>query len=252
MKSSRSLIKPLIAGNWKMNGGQEGLVQVKSLVRHLDKKKYTADIIICPPEVYIFQAVQISKGSKLLIGGQNCHAQQKGAHTGDTSAGMLNACGAKFVIVGHSERRQNHHETDTMVCAKAQAAHEAGLVPIICLGETLKERESGNTLRVVGIQLRKVLAKNFAHNIVIAYEPVWAIGTGLTPTLEQVAGVHAHIRKALMRHFGDAGTGIRILYGGSVNPRNAKELLAIENVNGALVGGASLRAADFIKIMASL
>lgn len=251
MSSSASKIRPLIAGNWKMNGGRAGLTQLKSLLCRLEKVKTAADIMICPPYLDIGPAVEITKGSQVAIGGQDCHPEPSGAHTGDVSAVMLKKYGAKTVIVGHSERRTHHKETNKLVKAKAQAALESGLSPIICIGETLKERKGGQTLRIVGAQLRGSLPDiDKPEKVVVAYEPVWAIGTGLTPTLGQVRQVHAHIRKALVRRYGPAGQKIRILYGGSVNPDNAAELLAVEHVNGALVGGASLKAADFIKIIA--
>ncbi|MGC6471781.1 MAG: triose-phosphate isomerase [Parvibaculales bacterium] len=243
-------VKPLIAGNWKMNGGRKGMTQLKSLVQRLTQVQVRADIMICPPSLDISAASEITKGSKVTIGGQDCHANPDGPHTGDISAAMLKQFGVKAVIVGHSERRRDYTETDKGIKAKAEAAVEAGLSPIVCIGETLQERKAGKTLRVVGAQLRGSLPDtDMPDKVVVAYEPVWAIGTGLTPTPDQVAQVHLHIRKALIRRYGAGGAAIRILYGGSVNPGNAAELLGIEHVNGALVGGASLKSADFIKII---
>ena len=194
-------------------------------------------------------------GAKFMSGGQDCHGAEKGAHTGDVSAEMLQDAGAKWVIVGHSERRAEvksggHGETSKKVRDKVLAAQKAGLRSIVCVGELLAERKSGDTLKVVGAQLRQSLPDTCsAADVVIAYEPVWAIGSGLTPSVEQIGAVHGHIRKAVTRHFGDAGAAMRILYGGSVNPSNAAELMAIANVDGALVGGASLKAADFSGII---
>jgi len=192
-----------------------------------------------------------AQGSAVIIGGQDCHAEPAGAHTGDISAEMLADAGAGAVIVGHSERRTEHHETDAVVRAKAQAAFRAGLTAIVCVGEQRSQREAGKTLDVVGTQLQGSLPDGpAAAKLVIAYEPVWAIGSGLTPTPTDVAEVHAFIRKRLAERFTAAGARIRILYGGSVKPSNAGELLTIADVNGALVGGASLKAADFLGIAA--
>lgn len=242
--------RQLIAGNWKMNGTNRDLTQLAQLARMVGKTKPTAELLICPPATLLQRAKSKLTGQKIRLGGQDCHAQVQGAQTGDVSAEMLKEAGASAVIVGHSERRRDYLETDKQVQAKGMAAHRARLTAIICIGETLKERKSGDTLKVVGRQLRASMPQTAtAKNTVIAYEPVWAIGTGLTPTPEQVAEVHAHIRKILVKKYGTAGQGMRILYGGSVSPANAAELLAIENVNGALVGGASLKADDFIQII---
>jgi len=272
MKAKR--LRPFIIGNWKMHGTQTALRQLDALAAGLAKqnkqaKPKTADIMICPPATLLLPMArqiktrQIKGGSKagqqIMLGGQDCHAAPSGAHTGDISAPQLRDAGAKASIVGHSERRTDYGETNKQVQAKATAAHETGLMAIICIGETLKERRAKATLPVVGKQLRESLPQDkpkenkliTAQNTVIAYEPVWAIGTGLTPTQAQIAAVHAHIRKALIRRFGAEGERIRLLYGGSVKPSNAAQLLAIPHVNGALVGGASLRAADFLKIIAA-
>jgi len=266
MKAKR--LRPFIIGNWKMHGTQTALRQLDALVAGLAKqnkqakraKPKTADIMICPPATLLLSMTrQIKTGQQIMLGGQDCHAAPSGAHTGDISAPQLRDAGAKACIVGHSERRTDYGETNKQVQAKATAAHETGLMAIICIGETLKERRAKATLQVVGKQLRESLPQDkpkenkliTAKNTVIAYEPVWAIGTGLTPTQAQIAAVHAHIRKALIRRFGAEGERIRLLYGGSVKPSNAAQLLAIPHVNGALVGGASLRAADFLKIIAA-
>jgi triosephosphate isomerase len=208
--------------------------------------------MICPPATLLAQMAWALRGSPVLLGAQDCHAQAAGAFTGDVSAEMLADAGARAVIVGHSERRALHGELDREVRAKAQAAHRAGLTAIVCVGETAGERAAGLTEEVVRRQLAGSLPDAAtAANTVIAYEPVWAIGTGLTPTAADVARVHAAIRAALTQRFGGEGSGMRILYGGSVKPANAKELLGIKDVNGALVGGASLKATDFLGIVAA-
>jgi triosephosphate isomerase len=242
-------IRPLVAGNWKMNGLAASAGEVTKIIAGMEG--LAADLMVCPPATLIAQFIWASKRSKLLIGGQDCHAQASGAHTGDIAAEMLKDAGAVAVIVGHSERRADHHETDAVVRAKAIAAHRASLTAVVCVGEQRAQREAGETLAVVGSQLSGSLPeKATADNLVIAYEPVWAIGTGLTPTAADVAEVHAFIRKQLAGRFGSAGAGMRILYGGSVKSSNAKELLGIPDVNGALVGGASLKAEDFLGIAA--
>jgi triosephosphate isomerase len=208
--------------------------------------------MICPPATLLFQTAVVLSGSTVTLGGQDCHPEAQGAHTGDISAEMLADAGAKAVIVGHSERRTDHGETDAMVAAKAAAAHRAGLKAIICIGETGHERRTGVTLNVVKRQLEGSLPPSCtAANTVIAYEPVWAIGTGWTPTPEDVAAVHEFIRHRLRDDLGEEGRGIRILYGGSVKPKNARELLNVTNVDGALVGGASLKATDFYGILSA-
>lgn len=244
-------IKPLVAGNWKMNGTKSSLGEIKKLATALGKAKSKCDIMVCPPATLLSRMADL-KAKGVSLGGQDCHANETGAHTGDVSAAMLKDAGARAVILGHSERRADHGETDKQVNAKVEAAHKAGLTAIMCVGESLKERKKGDTLKVVQSQLRGSLpAKATAKNTVIAYEPVWAIGSGLTPTAEQVEEVHAALRKALVRRFGDEGAKMRILYGGSVKPTNAVELMAVANVNGALVGGASLKAKDFDGIIAA-
>jgi len=242
-------IRPLVAGNWKMNGLAASAGELPKIIAGMDG--IAADLMICPPATLIAQCIWTSKHSKLLIGGQDCHAEPAGAHTGDIAAEMLKDAGAVAVIVGHSERRADHHETDADVCAKTIAAHRAGLTAIVCVGEQGAEHKAGKTLAVVGSQLEGSLPKGATTaNLVVAYEPIWAIGTGRTPTVADVAQVHAFIRKHLSERYGAAGDGMRILYGGSVKPSNAKELLGVSNVNGALVGGASLKAEEFLAIAA--
>ena len=244
-------VKALVAGNWKMNGTKKDLAEVKKLAAALAKNKAACEVMICPPATLLSRMAEL-KAKGIALGGQDAHANEGGAHTGDISTLMLKDAGAKAVILGHSERRADHGETDKQVKAKVEAAHKSGLMAIMCVGESLKERKKGDTLKAVQSQLRGSLpAACTAKNTVIAYEPVWAIGTGLTPTVEQVEEVHTALRKALVRRFGDEGAKMRILYGGSVKPANAAELMAVPNVNGALVGGASLTAKDFGGIIAA-
>ena len=238
--------RPLVAGNWKMNGLAVSIAQLKAVIAGAGALP-KVELMVCPPATLIASFAVAARGTPVLIGGQDCHALASGAHTGDISAEMLKDAGASAVIVGHSERRQYHHETDAEVHAKAQAAWRAGLIPIVCVGETRPQREAGHALDVVGTQLQGSLPDG-AADFVVAYEPVWAIGTGLTPTPADVGEVHRSIREHLVSRYGAVGQGTRILYGGSVNPKNAAELLAVENVAGALVGGASLRAEDFLMI----
>ena len=244
------IVQPLVAGNWKMNGlgGDIGELAAVMAAMH-SPLSGECDVLVCVPATLLHRAAQAMAEGSVAIGGQDCHAEQSGAHTGDISAEMLADCGARHVIVGHSERRADHGETDATVHAKAEAAWRAGLVAIICVGETEAERKSGATLDVLTVQLNTSVPRAAtAANTIIAYEPVWAIGTGLTPTVGDVAEAHAHIRANLAARFGDADE-IRLLYGGSVKPANARELLAVDNVNGALVGGASLKASDFVGII---
>jgi triosephosphate isomerase len=240
-------IRPLVVGNWKMNGLAVAEGELTKIVNGAGGIK--ADLMVCPPATLIADFAAAARGSAVAICGQDCHAEPSGAHTGDIAAEMLKDAGATAVIVGHSERRTDHHETDAQVRAKALAAHRAGLTAIVCIGEQRAEREGGQTLAVIGRQLDGSLPDR-ATGLVVAYEPVWAIGTGLTPTPADVAEAHAFIRKKLTERYGAEGAGVRILYGGSVKPSNAQELLTIANVNGALVGGASLKAADFLAIAA--
>jgi triosephosphate isomerase (TIM) len=241
--------RPLVAGNWKMNGLKASAAELGKVMAGAGDFTTKVDLMICPPATLIMTFVQVAAGSKIEIGGQTCHAEPSGAFTGDISAEMLADLGAKAVIVGHSERRTLHKETDAEVRAKAQAAWRTGLTAIVCIGETRAEREAGRTLDVLGRQLDGSLSDGVTvARLVVAYEPVWAIGTGLTPTTADVAQAHEFIRKRIVERHGAAGNAVRILYGGSVKPSNAKELMAVANVDGALVGGASLVAADFLGI----
>nr|WP_321525501.1 triose-phosphate isomerase [uncultured Cohaesibacter sp.] len=244
-------IKPLVAGNWKMNGLKASAVELDALIEGFDLAAQV-ETMICPPTTLVAAFAEKAAGSAVAIGAQDCHFNVSGAHTGDISAQMLADAGASAVIVGHSERRADHGESNEVVNAKAKAAWEQNLVAIICVGETEAERKSGETLNVVGFQLEgSIPAGATAVNTVIAYEPVWAIGTGLTPTADDVAEVHKFMRDELVKAFGAEGGNMRLLYGGSVKPSNAKELMAVANVDGALVGGASLKAADFLGIIAA-
>jgi len=240
-------LRPLIAGNWKMNGSR---AQTEALIDDLKgrlaaKSDLAADLLVCPPAAYVAPAATLLEGSGIALGGQDCHAKQSGAHPGDVSAAMLADCGCRYVILGHSERRADHGESSELVAAKAKAALEAGLIAIVCVGETEAQRDRGTTLDVISSQLEaSVPADAEAGSLVIAYEPVWAIGTGRTPTPEDVAVVHAHIRGLLKAWFKD-GAEMRILYGGSVKASNAATLMHVAEVNGALVGGASLKGEEF-------
>jgi triosephosphate isomerase (TIM) len=240
-------LRPLVAGNWKMNVVAASVAELAKIIHGAGALAGKADLMVCPPATLIADFARAARDTPVMIGGQDCHADRSGAHTGDIAAEMLKDAGAAAVIVGHSERRTDHHETDTQVRAKAMAARRAGLTAIVCVGEQRAEREAGKTIAIVGGQLDGSLPEA-STDLVIAYEPVWAIGTGLTPTAADVTEVHAFIRKQLGARFGAAGGQIRILYGGSVKPANAKELLTIAHVNGALVGGASLKAEDFLGI----
>jgi len=243
--------RPLVAGNWKMNGLKASAAELGKVMAGAGELGTKVDLMICPPATLIMTFAQVTAGSKIEIGGQDCHAEPSGAFTGDISAEMLADLGAKAVIVGHSERRALHKETDAEVCAKCQAAWRAGLTAIVCIGETRGEREAGHTLSVLGRQLDGSLPDGVsAERLVVAYEPVWAIGTGLTPTTADVAQAHEFVRKRIVERHGAAGRAVRVLYGGSVKPSNAKELMAVANVDGALVGGASLKAEDFLGIAA--
>jgi triosephosphate isomerase len=240
-------LRPLIAGNWKMNGSR---AQTEALIADLKGRRagcpdLPADLLVCPPVPYVARAAKLMEGSGIAVGGQDCHTKASGAHTGDVSAAMLADCGCRYVIVGHSERRADHGDSSALVQAKAKAALDAGLIAIVCVGETEAEHEGGATLDVISSQLEgSVPADAGAGNLVIAYEPVWAIGTGRTPTPDDIAAVHAHIRALLKGWFKD-GAEIRILYGGSVKASNAADLLHVQDVNGALVGGASLKGEEF-------
>ncbi|MGL6210785.1 MAG: triose-phosphate isomerase [Paracoccaceae bacterium] len=240
-------MRKLAAGNWKMNGLQASLSEIAALTAAHPAPK--CEMLLCPPATLLAGVAAVA-GAGLVLGGQDCHAKASGAHTGDISAAMLKDAGAAYVIVGHSERRTDHGETDADVLAKAQAALAAGLTPVVCIGETEAERDAGATLPVVARQLAGSVPDTTL--IVVAYEPVWAIGTGRTPSLAEIAEVHAFLRAELVTRFGDDANGIRLLYGGSVKPSNATEIFALPHVDGALVGGASLKAADFGAIVAAL
>jgi triosephosphate isomerase len=244
--------RPLVAGNWKMNGLRVSAVELGKIRAGAGDLLTKVDLMICPPATLIMTFAQAAAGSKIEIGGQDCHAEPSGAFTGDISAEMLADLGARAVIVGHSERRTLHKETDADVRAKAEAAWRAGLTAIVCIGETRAERDAGQTLAVLGRQLDGSLPDGVtAARLVVAYEPVWAIGTGLTPTAADVAQAHQFVRKRIVERHGAVGNAVRVLYGGSVKPANAKELMAVANVDGALVGGASLKADDFLGIAAA-
>ena len=238
-------MRQLIAGNWKMHGLTEPAVSLAGVLR-VAAGALPCELLVCPPATVIAAVARILAGSTCEVGGQDCHAEPQGAHTGDISAAMLRDAGARWVIVGHSERRANHGETDAMVRAKATAAVAAGLTAIVCVGETGPERTAGRETGVVGGQLAGSLPEGFSG--VVAYEPVWAIGTGKVATEQDVAAMHGFIRATLLRQLGAAGAMVRILYGGSVKPGNAAALLAVPEVGGALVGGASLVAEDFLAI----
>jgi len=247
------MARTLIAGNWKMNGLAAALDEAWKVADGLAGAHRDADCLICPPATLVAAMAARVKGTDLMVGGQTCHAKASGAHTGDISARMLADAGASHVIVGHSERRADHGETDAIVLQQAQAAIAAGLAPIICVGESLAEREAGQALDVIARQLDgSVPGIAVSAPVVIAYEPIWAIGTGHTASPDQIGEVHRAIRAALVSRFGErAGNQVPILYGGSMKPANAAEILAVEHVNGGLIGGASLKADDFLAIYAS-
>ena len=241
--------RKLAAGNWKMNGTRAALDELAAMGAAAEG---AAEILVCPPATLIAAAAQSAKG--IAIGGQDCHPAASGAHTGDLSAPMLADAGASYVILGHSERRADHGEDDQLIREKTRAAWDANLTAVVCVGETLDQREANNTLDIIGGQLAASIPDGAtAHRLVVAYEPVWAIGTGKVPTMEQISEVHGFIRARLERRFGaGVGRSTRLLYGGSVKPGNAAEIFAVPNVDGALVGGASLKAADFLPIIEAL
>lgn len=237
---------PLIAGNWKMHGLKDALGFFDDLAA-MGTVSDGREVLVCPPATLVAAAVQAASAHGIRVGGQDCHTETSGAHTGDISAAMLRDAGADYVIVGHSERRADHSEDDVLIQAKAAAARAAGLVPIICVGETLEDREAGREETVVGRQLTGSIPGGFTPtDYVIAYEPVWAIGTGRTASIDDIAAMHAFIRSSI-----SGGERVRILYGGSVKPENAREILALDDVDGALVGGASLQADSFAAIAKS-
>ena len=239
----------LIAGNWKMNGLGASLAEVEALRAALAEAAPACRVALCPPATLVERMARVA-GQGIEVGGQDCRAETHGAFTGDVSAAMLKDAGATLVILGHSERRQGYGETDALVASKAEAAMAAGLSPIICVGESLEQREAGRAVEIVRIQIMGSLPQSLAgRDFAVAYEPVWAIGTGLTPTLEQIEEVHRAVRAAMIERLGLAVAATPILYGGSVKPDNAREILAVPEVGGALVGGASLKAADFLGII---
>jgi triosephosphate isomerase len=243
-------IRPLIAGNWKMNGLKSSAAEFEAMVAGASEVAAKADLLVCPPATLIASFADKARGSRTLkVGAQDCHPKASGAHTGDISAEMLADAGASAIIVGHSERRADHGESDVLVRQKAEAVWRAGLTAIVCIGETQHQRDAGQTLDICRGQLNLSLPDAATSgNLIVAYEPVWAIGTGLTPTVGDVQQIHGFIRELLIARFKADGAAIRILYGGSVKPSNAAELMAVANVNGALVGGASLKASDFLAI----
>jgi len=243
-------IRPLIAGNWKMNGLKSSTAAFEAMLAGASAVAGKADLLVCPPATLIAAFAEKARGARTLsVGAQDCHPKASGAHTGDLSAEMLADAGASAIIVGHSERRADHGETDVEVRQKAEAVWRAGLTAIVCIGETQHQRDQGQTLDICRGQLNVSLPDGGrSDNLVVAYEPVWAIGTGLTPTVGDVEQIHRFIREFLIVRFNGEGAKMRILYGGSVKPSNASELMAVANVNGALVGGASLKAADFLAI----
>jgi len=243
-------MRMLLAGNWKMHGLKASLGEIRALGRALADEPTQGHVLVCPPATLIVEAVKAAEGSSIAIGGQDCHAQASGAFTGDISAEMLRDAGATAVIVGHSERRLYHGESNATVAAKTKAARRAGLHPILCVGESEEERSAGRAISVVTAQLKASIAPEVkAADLAVAYEPVWAIGTGKTPMSDEIAQMHEAVRSALSARFGSEAALVRILYGGSVKPENAASILAIPNVDGALIGGASLKAADFLAII---
>ena len=245
-------IRPLIAGNWKMNGLTASIAEFDVMLKRAAEVAAKADLLVCPPATLIAAFADRARGSTVALGAQDCHPKASGAHTGDISAEMLADAGASMIIVGHSERRTDHGESDVLIKQKTEAVWRAGLVAIVCVGETQAQRDAGHTLDILHGQLSLSLPEgSLADNVIVAYEPVWAIGTGLTPTAKDVEQIHGFIRELLTSRFKEEGARMRILYGGSVKPSNAAELMAVANVNGALVGGASLKAADFLAIAAA-
>ena len=244
--------RPLVAGNWKMNGLKASAAELTKVIQGAAGRSANVDLLVCPPATLVMAFAVQAHGSRVAVGGQDCHAEPSGAFTGDISAEMLADAGASAIIVGHSERRADHGESDQLVRQKAEAAWRAGLTAIVCIGETQQQRDAGQTLDICRRQLSGSLPdRATSDNLVVAYEPVWAIGTGLTPTIADVEQIHRFIREFLTARFNAEGTRMRILYGGSVKPSNDRELMAVANVNGALIGGASLKASDFLAIAGS-
>lgn len=244
-------MRKLAAGNWKMNGTGDALSEIAALAQAFPDPG--CEVLICPPATLLDRLSNRAHGTAIKTGGQDAHTASNGAHTGDISQEMLADAGATYVILGHSERRADHGESDALINAKTKAAWNAGLIAVVCVGETLEEREAGRTIDVVGSQLQGSLPEGAtSENTVVAYEPVWAIGTGKVPTLDEIGAVHDDIRARLETRFGQTAAGMRLLYGGSVKPSNASEIFAVSNVDGALVGGASLKAEDFGGIISAL
>jgi len=244
-------MQPLIAGNWKMHGLRADLAEIESIAAMAAKLRRGVDVLVCPPATLIAEAARIADG-RIAIGGQDCHPEISGHHTGDISAEMLKDAGASAVITGHSERRRDHGETNALVAAKASAARRAGLLAIVCVGETESQRDDGDALSICGGQIVASVPTGMTEaDLAIGYEPLWAIGSGRVPTSQEIVQMHAHIRKCLILQLGPHGKNIRILYGGSVNPADARAILALPGVGGALVGGASLKAVDFTAIIES-
>jgi triosephosphate isomerase len=244
-------MRPLIAGNWKMHGLKADLTEIESIAATAAKLQPDVDILVCPPATLIAEAARIA-GGRIAIGGQDCHTEASGHHTGDVSAEMLKDAGASAVITGHSERRRDHGESNALVAAKASAARRSGLRAIVCVGETESERADGDALSICGGQIVASVPTGMTEaNLAIGYEPLWAIGSGRMPTSHEIVQMHAHIRKCLVLHLGPHGKNVRILYGGSVNPADAHSILALPGVGGALVGGASLKAEEFLAILGS-
>lgn len=243
-------MRVLLAGNWKMNGLRTSLAEIRALNRGLAETPPRGDILVCPPATLIAEAAKAAEGGPVAIGGQDCHPLVSGAFTGDISAEMLRDAGATAVILGHSERRLYHGEADSLIAAKLKAAHRAGLTAILCVGESETQRKQGRAGEVVAAQLEAcVPVETAVADLVVAYEPIWAIGTGKTPRAAEIAQMHGAVRSLLTARFGGEGGEIRILYGGSVKAENAAEILAVPNVDGALIGGASVKAADFLAII---
>lgn len=242
--------RPLFVANWKMNGlHADGLARASALAGHAAGGDCGGDIVVCPPATLLFALRAVFAGSKIELGGQDCHATPEGAHTGDVSAPMLADAGCAYVIVGHSERRAGHGEADETVAGKADAAHAAGLAAIVCVGESAVDRDDGRALAVIGRQVERSLPESATpDNTAIAYEPVWAIGTGRTPAPTDIEAAHAEVRAGWERRFSGSGAALRVLYGGSVTARNAGEIMAAPGVDGVLVGGASLSADTFWQI----
>ena len=244
-------MRPLIAGNWKMHGLKAELHEIEAIAAVSLRAQAYADVLICPPATLLAAAARTAAG-RVAVGGQDCHPDVSGAHTGDVSAEMLKDAGASAVIVGHSERRQHHGENDALVARKALAARRAGLLVIVCVGETHEQRAKGAALTICGAQIRASVPTGIAASeLAIGYEPLWAIGSGRMPTSQEIVHMHAHIRQCLVDHLRGAGKSVRILYGGSVEPSNARAILALPEVSGALVGGASLKSEEFAAILAS-